>query len=294
MVLSGPTGAGAAKLLSDFDADAAASSIAGYAVAAQNEEVTAALVSGDADIAAIATNVAASLYAKTDGAVEVLAVNTLGVLYILEKGNTVNAMSDLAGKTLLAPSTARGANPEYILSYLLQQNGVDPSEVDIQWMTPQEITAQMTSSESGICMLPVPAATALMVQDSGVREAVSLSLAWEDLNAGVLPMGCVAVRREYLEANPEAVETFLAEYEASINWVNDEANREEASEMVAELGIAPSAQVAAAAIPQCSLTFMKGAEMKNALESYYQVMFQADPASIGGAMPDDAFYYGVN
>lgn len=293
-MLSGPTGVGAAKLLTDHDADPAASAIASYTVAAENDEVTAALINGDADIAAVATNVAANLSAKTDGGVQVLAINTLGVLYILEKGDTVHSMADLAGQTLYAPSTARGANPEYILNYLLNQNGVDPAQVDIQWMTPQEITAKITSSDAGICMLPVPAATALMVQDSAVREAISLTEAWEEQNETPLAMGCVVARTEYIEANPEMVEQFLEQYEASIQYVNDEANREEAAAMVAELGIAPNAKVAAAAIPQCSLTFLAGEDMKLTLESYYQVLFQADAASIGGAMPYDSFYYGVN
>jgi len=188
MVLSGPTGVGAAKLMADRDADETASAIASYEVVTDNQEVTNALVNGDVDIAAIATNAAASLYAKTDGGIQVLAVNTLGVLYILEKGDTVHSMADLAGKTLYAPSNTKGANPEHILNHLLEGSGVAPSEVDIQWITPQEITAKLTSSDAGICMLPVPAATALMVQDSAVREAVNLSEAWEDLEGSALPM----------------------------------------------------------------------------------------------------------
>ena len=175
MALSGPTGVGAAKLMADHDADAQNSAIASYEIVTDNTQVQTALANGDVDIAAIATNAAASLYAKTDGGIQVLAVNTLGVLYILEKGDTVHAMADLAGKTLYAPSNTKGANPEHILNHLLEGSGVDPSEVNIEWLTPQEITVKMTSSDSGICMLPVPAATALMVQDSAVREAVNMS-----------------------------------------------------------------------------------------------------------------------
>ena len=178
MVLSGPTGVGAAWLIDGYGADSApadAPFVLNTTVATENTEVTNALVNGDADIAAIATNVAANLVAKTDGGIQVLAVNTLGVLYILEKGDTVQSMADLKGKTLYAPSTAKGANPEYILNHLLRENGVEPDQVDIQWMTPQEITAQIASSDAGICMLPVPAATALLMKDSGVREALSLS-----------------------------------------------------------------------------------------------------------------------
>lgn len=292
MVLSGPTGVGAAKLMADNDTAAEEDKvIASATVVADNQEVNDALISGNADIAAIATNVAATLSAKTDGTIQVLAVNTLGVLYILEKGDSVNSMADLAGKTVYA--TGQGANPEYVLNYLLTQNGVDPADVDIQWMTAQEVSAKMTSSEQAICMLPVPAATALMIQDSSVRQAVSLSDEWDALGQGSLAMGCVVARTEYVEENPQAVENFLTAYEASINYMKDEANADQASQLVAQYEITPNAKVAAAAIPQCNLTYLAGQEMRSTLEQYYQVLFQADPAAIGGSMPYDSFYYGA-
>ena len=294
MALSGPTGVGAAKLMADHDADAQNSAIASYEIVTDNTQVQTALANGDVDIAAIATNAAASLYAKTDGGIQVLAVNTLGVLYILEKGDTVHSMADLKGKTLYCPSNTKGANPEHILNHLLTGNGVDPSDVNIEWLTPQEITVKMTSSDAGICMLPVPAATALLVKDSGVREAVSLSDAWQDLEGSPLPMGCVVARTEYIEENPLGVEAFLAAYEKSINYISDPTNSADASALVAQYEFAPNDQVAAKAIPQCSLTFITGQEMKTTLEDYYTILFQTAPASIGGGLPYDSFYYGVD
>ncbi len=291
MVLSGPTGVGAAKLMADADAGTPAATVE---VVTDNTQVQAALNNKDVDIAAIATNAAASLYAKTDGGIQVLAVNTLGVLYILEKGDTVHAMADLAGKTLYAPSNTKGANPEHILNHLLEGSGVDPSQVNIEWLTPQEITVKMTSSDAGICMLPVPAATALLVKDSGVREAVSLSDAWQDLEGSPLPMGCIVARTEYIEENPLGVEAFLAAYEKSINYISDPTNSADASALVAQYEFAPNDQVAAKAIPQCSLTFITGQEMKTTLEDYYTILFQTAPASIGGGLPYDSFYYGVD
>ena len=198
MALSGPTGMGASWLMNYYspeNAPADAPFLLDGTIVTDNQEVTNALINGDADIAAVATNVAANLYAKSDGAIQVLAVNTLGVLYILEKGNTVHSISDLKGQVVYAPYNTKGANPEHILNHLLKGNGVDPSQVKIEWLTPQEITVKMTSSDAGICMLPVPAATALLVQDSGVREAVSLSEAWMDLEESELPMGCLAAHR---------------------------------------------------------------------------------------------------
>ena len=291
MVLSGPTGVGAAKLMADADAGTPAATVE---VVTDNTQVQTALANGDVDIAAIATNAAAVLASKNPDSIQVLAVNTLGVLYILEKGDTVHALADLAGKTLYAPSNTKGANPEHILNHLLEGNGVDPSEVNIEWLTPQEITVKMTSSDSGICMLPVPAATALLVKDSGVREAVSLSDAWQDLEGSPLPMGCVVARTEYIEENPVGVEAFLAAYEKSIDYISDPATGAAASALVAQYEFAPNDQVAAKAIPQCSLTFVTGQEMKTMLEDYYSILFQAEPKSIGGGLPYDSFYYGVD
>ena len=291
MVLSGPTGVGAAKLMANAD-DGFPSAI--VEVVTDNTQVQTALTNKDVDIAAIATNAAASLYAKTDGGIQVLAVNTLGVLYILEKGDAVHAMADLAGKTLYAPSNTKGANPEHILNHLLKGNGVDPSEVNIEWLTPQEITVKMTSSDAGLCMLPVPAATALLVKDSGVREALSLSAEWENLEDSPLPMGCVVARTEYIEENPLGVEAFLSAYEKSIRFINDPANSADAAALVAQYEFAPNEKVAEKAIPQCSLTFITGQEMKTTLEDYYTILFQAEPKSIGGGLPYDSFYYGLS
>lgn len=292
MVLSGPTGVGAAKLLADYEKGDAAV-IKSFTVATENPEVVNALVNGDADIAAVATNVAANLSGKTDGGIQVLAVNTLGVLYILEKGDTVHTVGDLAGKTLYAPSTAKGSNPQFILNHLLMENGVEPSQVNIEWLTPQEITAKLTTSDSGICMLPVPAATALLVKDSGVREALSLSAEWDNLEEGALAQGCIVARTDYIQEHPQAVEDFLTAYRLSIRYMDMEENRTEAAQLVADYGIAPNPAIAARAIPQCNLTYLSGEEMKDTLESFYQIMYQADPSSIGGAMPYDSFYYGV-
>lgn len=286
MVMSGPTGVGAARLLAEGDGI-----LASGEVVEDNEAVKNALINGDADIAAIATNMAATLNNKLDGGLQVLAVNTLGVLYLLEKGDSVASMADLKGKTLYA--TGQGANPEYVLNYLLTQNGVEPSQVDIQWLTGQEIIAKMVSEEAGICMLPVPAATTLMMKDENVRQAISLSEEWDKLGNGALTQGCIVARTEYVQKNPQAVEAFLAAYEDSIAYMNDESVRTEAAALVAQFGITANDKIAAKAIPQCNLVCVRGQEMKDMLIAFYDVLFQANPAAIGGKMPVDAFYYGV-
>lgn len=288
MVMSGPTGVGAAKLISDWEDGA--SVVASATVVADNEEVKNALINGDADIAAVATNVASALYNKTGGAVQVLAINTLGVLYILEKGESVTTMAGLKGKTVYA--TGQSANPEYILNYLLEKSGISPAEVDIQWMTAQEVIAKMTTEEAAICMLPVPAATTAMMKDPAIRQALSLTEVWGSVDETMLAQGCIVARTDYIQENPKAVEAFLAAYEQSLSYMMAEENRENAAALVAQYGITANAQIAAKAIPSCNLTFITGTEMKTTLEGFYKVMFQANPASIGGAMPDAAFYYG--
>ncbi|WP_297241162.1 ABC transporter substrate-binding protein [uncultured Flavonifractor sp.] len=286
-LLNGPTGMGAAKLLSDNDAG---ETVNHYAVTLGSDpanDILPKLNNGELDIAALPTNVAANLYNKT-GKVQLLALNTLGVLHILENGDTVNSLADLNGKTLYAIN--QGTNTEYVLDYLLTQNGLDPdTDVDIQWKTSEEVTSLMASGEIDLCMLPVPAATTVLMQNSDVRDAVDLSDAWTQSGAnGTFTMGCVVVRTEFAQENPQAVQDFLTEYEASINYIKD--NPEEGAALIEQYGIVPKAAIAQAAIPQANMIFVAGQDMKS-ISSYYEVLFAADPESIGGSIPDDGFYY---
>ena len=286
-LLNGPTGMGAAKLLSDNDAG---ETVNHYAVTLGSDpanDILPKLNNGELDIAALPTNVAANLYNKT-GKVQLLALNTLGVLHILENGDTVNSLADLNGKTLYAIN--QGTNTEYVLDYLLTQNGLDPdTDVDIQWKTSEEVTSLMASGEIDLCMLPVPAATTVLMQNSDVRDAIDLSDAWTESGAnGTFTMGCVVVRTEFAQENPQAVQDFLTEYEASINYIKD--NPEEGAALIEQYGIVPKAAIAQAAIPQANMIFVAGQDMKS-ISSYYEVLFAADPESIGGSIPDDGFYY---
>lgn len=300
--LSGPTGVGAVKLMADAEAG---STLNDYEVtiAAENTEIAGKLTSGDIDIACIASNVAANLYNKTEGGIQALCLSTLGVLYILERGDkgfepTVAAMSDLAGKTIYA--TGQGANPEYVLDYLLTANSVDPdADVEIVWLpTGQEVMAQLLTGDAQYAMLPVPVATAVQIQakqteDRDVTAVLSLTEEWNKVaENSVLTMTTVVVRTEFAQEHPEAVENFLSEYAASIEYVN--TNVEDAAALVEQYGIVAKAAIAKQAIPACNLVFIDGEDMKNQITGYYEVLYNADPASVGGAVPDDGFYYGLN
>ena len=287
-VLKGPSGVGAAKLLADSDAGETANDYA-YSIMADNTEIVAGLSSGSLDIAAVASNVAANLYNKTNGGIQIAAVSGLGVLYILENGNTVQSMADLKGQTLYA--TGQGANPEYVLNYLLTEDGVDPAEVDIRWKTADEVAALMVSGEARLCMMPVPAATAIQMSNPDVRKALDLSAEWDGLNNGShLTMTCIAVRTAFAQEHPEAVENFLADYAASVEYVKGDPAA--ASELVAQYGITPKAKIAELAIPKCSLVCITGkVDMADAIQGYFEVLSAANPDALGGSIPDDGFYF---
>lgn len=298
-LLSGPTGMGAAKMLADNDeayAQVEAGTYEGgtllrYEVTLGSDpanDIVPRLTNGELDIAAIPTNLAATLYNRTDGGIKLLALNTLGVLHILENGDTVNSLADLEGRTLYA--TGQGSNPEYVLNYLLEANGLDPAaDGDIQWLASEELTARMASGDIDLCMLPVPAATTVMMQNSDVRDAIDLNDAWTESGAqGTFTMGCLVARTEWLEDNSELVPGILAEYAASIDYAN--SSPEEAAALIEQYGIVPKAAVAQAAIPQANMVCVTGEDMKG-IADYYQVLFDADPTSIGGAIPGEDFYY---
>ena len=278
-VLSGPTGIGAVGLMEANDAGETVNHY-NFTVTAANDEVVAGLSNGDYDIAALATNVASNLYNKTSGGVQICALNTYGVLYILENGDTIQSMSDLAGKTIYA--TGQGANPEYVLNYLLTENGLTPGE---------DVTVEFMDSETlMVCMLPVPAVTSVLIQNPEVRVALDLTDEWNKVtDEGVLTMGCIVVRTEFAQENPEAVKAFLEEYAASIESVQSDV--EHASQLCETYGIVAKAAVAAKAIPDCNLCCVTGADIQPAIEPYYNVLYAANPDSIGGALPGEDFYF---
>lgn len=291
-VLPGPTGVGAAKLLSDNDAGTTANDYT-VTVATDNQQVTAGLLNGDFDIAALATNVASNLYHKSNGAIQIACVNTLGTLYILNKGidDTLNSMADLKGRTIYA--FGQGANPEYVLRYLLQENGLDmDKDVTVVWQTLEEVTATMLTGEGELCMLPVPAATALQVKSEGnIQPAFDLSAEWDAVAENSrLAMGCMVVRTAFAQEHPEAVQAFLNEYAQSIDYVSANADGP-AAQMVADYGLTPSAAIAAKAIPQCNMIYLDGEDMRDTIQGYFLALFNVDPAAIGGSTPDDAFYF---
>lgn len=287
--IKGPTGIGLANLWKSQE-DGTAKNDYTFSLVSVPADAGNKVVTGEADIAAVPTNLASALYKKTGGAVKMLAVNTLGVLHIMEKGDTVRSVSDLKGKTIY--STGEGANPEYILRYLLTKNGLDPEkDVTLKFVAENDELAMlmMPKGEAQVALVPEPVVTTIRTKNADVRLALDVTEEWNKLDSGSLMMGCVIVNSAFAEAHPDAVKTFLKEYENSINGAKNAV--EETANLCEKYEIIPKAAVAKQAIPNCNLTFVAGKEMQEKITGYFQVLFDAKPASIGGAMPDDAFYY---
>ena len=291
-VLSGPTGIGAMNLWAASDAGETKNTYH-ITMPGANDEVVAALSNGEADIAAVATNLAATLYNKTSGGVTVLAVNTLGVLSMLSNGQEAAAVADLKGKTIYAPG--QGANPEYILRYVLSGNGLDPDkDVTLRFVGEgSELLTVWQSDPEAVILAPQPVATSILMQNENAKTLFDMTEEWDKIAGGdsTLMMGCVIVRNAFLQANPGAVELFLQEYAASIEKAQSDV--EGTAALCEQYGLIPKAALAQKAIPSCGLTFVTGAEMKTGLSGYLQVMFDANPKSVGGALPGDNFYYGA-
>ena len=289
-VLSGPTGIGAANLK---DRAEKGQTEINYNINIVKEptEIVAKISKKEADIAAIATNLAAKIYNTTNGAVTVLAVNTLGVLNVVTPaGVEVKSLADLKGKKVY--TTGAGSNPEYIINYLLEKNNIDKKK-DIELEFKAEGTELLTvwaTDPDAIIIAPQPVATSLTIQNQGAKIAIDLTKEWEKVgDTSALMQGCVVVRNEFLQKNPETVKKFLDEYKASVDAANNDLDTTAA--LCESYGIVAKAAIAKKAIPNCNLCFIKGSEMKTKLSGYLAVMFAADKTSVGGKLPADDFYY---
>lgn len=285
VALKGPTAMGLVKLMED-DKDAGNY---GFDIIAAVDEVAPLLVKGEADVACVPANLASVLYNNTEGAVQALAVNTLGVLYIVESGESIQSVADLKGRTIYA--SGKGATPEYALNFILAQNGIDPEkDVTIEWKSEHaECLAALTAEAGAIAMLPQPFVTTALMKAEGLRVALDLNAEWDALGLdSTLITGVAVVRKAFAEENPEAVNAFLDGYAASVEWVN--ANTAEAAALIGALDIVPEA-VAAKALPACNITFIEGEAMKAKLSGYLGVLMDANPKAVGGKLPGDDFYY---
>lgn len=287
IALKGPTGMGMVHLMQQAEMDATSVDYH-IELASAPDEISGKLITGEMDIAAAPINLASVLYNKTEGKTVLIAINTMGVLYILDANDEIKSMADLAGKKLYA--TGQASTPEYILNYLLEQNGLS-GKVEIEYKTDHaELATLVAAGEVGLAMLPEPNVTAALMKNENLKVALDLTSEWNRVAGGtMLVQGCIVVRRDVLENNKQAVDTFLAEYAASTEFTN--AQPQEAAKLIEQYGILGSAQAAERAIPQCHIVCITGEGMKNSAKSMLNMLFRADPKSVGGSLPEDDFYY---
>lgn len=282
--LKGPTTMGLVNLMADEVASSYDFTMYGAA-----DEIVPLLVKGDLDAAAVPANLAATLYNKTNGAVEVACINTLGVLYIVENGETVNSVADLKGQTIV--TTGKGTTPEYVLRYVLSENGVDPdSDVTIEYCSEAtEALSKVQAGEATIAMLPQPFVTSALSQVEGLRVALDMNEEWQKVAGSKLVTGVLVVRKDAVENDPEAFASFMEGYAASVEAANSDL--EGTAALCEQYGVVAKAALAQKALPQCNIVFETGDEMKADLETYFNVLYAADPTSVGGTLPADDFYY---
>ncbi len=281
-VLKGPTGMGAAWLMDQNEQGLTLNNY-DFTIAGAADELTGRLISGDLDIAALPTNAISTLYNKTEGEIVALGVNALGVLYVLENGESIQTVADLAGKTILA--SGQGSTAEYVLNYILEKNGIS---ADIYWASEHSEAATLAlSGEYDIVMLPEPYVTSVTSKSEDFRVVLNLSDEWEKLGGGVLTMGGIAVRKAFLDENPEAVAEFVKDFGNSVEYTNK--NIAETAELIEKYEIATAA-VAKSALPRCNIVWLHGEEYAETLENFLKVVYEYNAAGIGGNMPEEDFY----
>ena len=289
-VMTGPTAIGLIKVMSDAEAKTAANNY-NFNVYGTADEISTGLIKGELDVACVPCNLASVLYNKTEGQIVMAAINTLGVLYIVETGNGIQKVEDLRGKTIY--STGQGTTPEFTLRYLLSAAGIDPDkDVTIEDKSEAaEVAAALAETTDAVAMLPQPYVTAAMNQNKNLRIALSVTEEWEKLSDNsTVVTGVLVVRKSFVEENEVAFEKFLEEYQASVTYANE--NVEEAATALEHFGIFKAA-IAKKAIPYCNVTFVAGEEMKTLAGAYLKVLFDQKPGAVGGKMPGDDFYYGA-
>ncbi len=286
--MTGPTSIGMVKVISDSKNGESEGKYE-FTIAGSADEITPKIIKNELDIAAVPANLASNLYHKTDKGVKLIAINNLGVLYVLDKNTGIKSVADLKGKTIYA--TGKGSTPEYTLKYILTENGINPdTDVTIEFKSePAEIVSILKEAENGVAMLPMPYVIVAKTQVEGLETALDLGAEWKKLDPDSETVtGVIIARSEFIDEHPEAVKTFIDEYVESCKYVNE--NVEAAATLVEEAGIFKAA-IAKQAIPFCNVTGTTGDEMKPIVEGYLNVLLTQNPNAIGGSLPGEDFYY---
>ncbi|HIS30066.1 MAG TPA: ABC transporter substrate-binding protein [Candidatus Limivivens intestinipullorum] len=287
--MTGPTSMGLVKLMED-DSQGTSENDYDFTMVTTADELTALVANNDLDIALVPANVASILYSKTEQGISVIDINTLGVLYMVSGDDSIDSLEALAGKTVYL--TGKGTTPDYVLQYLLREAGLE-DQVSLEYKSEAtEVASILAEDSSSIGLLPQPFATTALAQNEELKLVMDLTQVWDetvDPAGSRLVTGVTIVTKDFLEANPEAVDTFLEEHKASAEYT--ETNPEETAKLIVDAGILANENVAQQALPYCSITCITGEEMQEALSGYLTVLYDMDGTTVGGALPEDDFYY---
>ena len=292
-VLKGPTAIGIVQFMDEADNGRITTNKYSFDIAGSVVEIIPRIVKGTLDIAAVPANLSSVLYNNTQGAVQVLAINTLGMIYIVEANDTISSVEDLRGKTILA--SGKGAPQEFALNYILSSNGIDPErDFNIEWKSEHtEVVTSLLTRTNSIALLPQPFVTTAQMLNENIRVAIDLNEEWDNTQQAhdapsALIMSVMIARADFVRQNPQVISDFLDHYAISVEFVNNNVN--EAAALVGQYGIVPEA-VAQRAIPYCNITFIEGHGLKEKLSGYLRVLYEQNPQSVGGALPSDEFYF---
>lgn len=286
--LKGPTSLGMLKLMNDAEAGTTANRYQ-FTVAGAADEITAGIIKGEYPLAAIPCNLASVLYNKSEGGVTMLGINTLGVLYIVETGDSIHTVSDLKGKKIY--STGKGTTPEYTLIELLRAAGLEPGkDVEVEFKSEAtEVAAILSGAENAVAMLPQPYVTTVLMNNERARIALDVTKEWETLTPGsTVVTGVIVANTKFLNENKDAVLAFLEEYKVSAEFTVNQP--EEAAALSEKFDIFKAA-IAKKAIPFCNIVLIEGTEMKEKANAYLKVLFEQNPAAVGGKLPAEAFFF---
>lgn len=281
--LNGPTGIGMVQLMEQTEK---------YKIEIYQspDEVVGKIINGEVDLASVPSNMAAVLYQKTEGEIVAISPNTLGVLFMVENGNTVLELSDLKGKTILA--SGRGGAPEYILNRLLINAGLDPvKDVTVQWLANHtDVASNLMAKEGTIALLPEPFVSVVMGKSTSVHLAIDFNEAWKDSYEMELPMGVLVARKDFALEREADLKILMEDYKASVNFVNTQT--EAAAVLISQYGLIADEEVAKEAIPKCNIVISDNpSENQEMLSQFYEILYAMEPKSIGGKIPDEAFYF---
>ena len=289
--LKGPTTMGLVKLMQDAE-NGEAQNAYEFTMVTAADELTAMVAGDQVDIALLPANVASVLYHKTNQNVSVIDINTLGVLYLVSGDTSITSLDQLAGKTVYL--TGKGTTPDYVFNYLLSSAGLSAEDVTLDFRSEAtEVAAILAENPEAVGLLPQPFVTVALSQSDALSIIMDLTEEWDKLQAedsnSRLVTGVTIVNNDFLSSHPDMVDAFLEEHEASALYTDN--HPAEAAELIAAAGIVAKAPIAEQALPYCNITCITGEDMKEALSGYLEVLYEQAPESVGGSLPDDAFYY---